>query len=410
MALTGGHGLAYDFCVVGGGIVGLATAHHILMARPQASLLLVEKMPGPGQHQTGHNSGVIHAGIYYPPQSLKARLCRAGLEQTKQFCTEHAIAFDECGKLIVATDEKEARRLEVLHDRATRNDLALERLSGDELREREPNIVGKSALFSPLTGIVDFGLIAQKLAELLEKSGARIAYGTEVDRLVEHASEVEIGAGGETHFARRLVVCAGLQSDRLARLAGLDVDYRIVPFRGEYFRLRAEKSDLVRHLIYPAPDPSMPFLGIHLTRMIGGGISVGPNAVLGWAREGYKKFSFSARDAADIVSFPGFWKLIAGNLPYAAGELRNSLSKRAYLKACRKYCPSLELDDLQPYRDGIRAQAVNRRGEALHDFMFAETDRMLHVCNAPSPAATSALPIGAMIAEKCLGETAGQHA
>lgn len=396
--------MAYDFCVIGGGIVGLATAYHLMQARPDASLVIIEKEAGPARHQTGHNSGVIHAGIYYAPESLKAKLCRAGLEQTKRFCTEHGVPFLETGKLIVATNAQEAARLEPLYERATANGLALSRLSGAELAEREPNIVGQAALFSPLTGIVDFGRVAEKLAQLLERRGAEIRYGAEVMRIDERAGEVDIVAGDQAFSARHLVVCGGLQSDRLARMAGLDVDFRIVPFRGEYYRLPAEKNDLVRHLIYPAPDPSMPFLGIHLTRMIDGGISVGPNAVLGLAREGYAKFSFSARDAADTLTFAGFWRLIAGNLGYAAGELRNSLSKRVYLQACRKYCPSLELEDLQPYRAGIRAQAVNRQGVALHDFLFAQTDRMLHVCNAPSPAATSALPIGAMIAQKCLGD------
>lgn len=395
--------MIYDFCVVGGGIVGLATAHKLLSARPGASLLLLEKEDQPARHQTGHNSGVIHAGIYYAPDSLKAKLCRAGLEETKQFCRENGVDYDECGKLIVATDEAEVARLDALHERATANGLVLEKLDDKELKAREPNIAGLAALLSPKTAIVDFTAVAMALAEKITNAGAEIQFGAEVTAISEGPETVQIATGGHNFTARRLIVCAGLQADRLARMAGLDVEFRIVPFRGEYYRLPAHKSDIVRHLIYPTPDPSMPFLGIHLTRMIDGSVTVGPNAVLGLAREGYPKFSFSASDVADYASYPGFWRMIGRNLPYAMGELRNSLSKRTYLRACRKYCPSLTFDDLQPFRAGIRAQAVNRSGDALHDFLFAETERMLHVCNAPSPAATSALPIGAMIAQKALG-------
>ena len=398
--------MVYDFCVIGGGIVGLATALKLLELRPGASLLLLEKEDRVAVHQTGHNSGVIHAGIYYAPGSLKATLCRAGLEATKQFCRTHAIPFEECGKLIVATNALKKTRIDALYARATANGLALERLDAAGLREREPHISGIAALLARETGIVDYTRVAGKMAELVAAAGATLRFNTPVDRIAEQPDRVEIGAGGQSWQARRLVVCAGLQSDRLARLAGLDIDFEIVPFRGEYYRLPDAKSGIIKHLIYPAPDPDLPFLGIHLTRMIDGSVTVGPNAVIGLSREGYGKFSLDPRDALSFARFPGFWKLVAQNSRHALHELKGSVSKRAYLEECRKYCPSLTLGDLLPYRAGIRAQVVTRDGKAVHDFLFKETARMLHVCNAPSPAATSALPIGQMIAEKSVGAAA----
>lgn len=395
--------MIYDFCVVGGGIVGLATALELLRRRPGASLLLIEKETRVGQHQTGHNSGVIHAGIYYAPGSLKAKLSFEGLRATKAFCDEHGIAYDTCGKLIVATNDVELRRTEALYERATANGLTLSRISSGELREIEPNITGIGALLSPETAIVSYRQICEKMAQLLKAAGTDIRLGKAVTGIKEEADAVRIEAGGEAWVAQKLVCCGGLQSDRLARMAGAKVDFRIVPFRGEYFVLPPARNQIVRHLIYPAPDPDLPFLGIHLTRMIDGSVTVGPNAVLGLSREGYPRLSFDFRDTLDLLTFQGFWKLVGKNWRHAAGELRNSLWKRGYLQECRKYCPSLTLEDLQPYAAGIRAQAVTPRGEAIHDFLFAETGRTLHVCNAPSPAATSAIPIGRMIAAKLLG-------
>jgi L-2-hydroxyglutarate oxidase len=394
--------MIYDFCLVGGGIVGLATALELLRRRAGASLLLIEKEARVGQHQTGHNSGVIHAGIYYAPGSLKAKLSFEGLHATKEFCDEHGIAYDTCGKLIVATNDVELRRTEALYERATANGLTLSRVSSGELREIEPNITGIGALLSPETAIVSYRQICEKMAELLKAAGADIHFGKAVTGIKEEPDAVRIEADGETWSARRLICCGGLQSDRLARLAGAKVDFRIIPFRGEYFVLPPAKNRIVKHLIYPAPDPDLPFLGIHLTRMIDGSVTVGPNAVLGFSREGYPRLSFDLRDSLDLMTFPGFWKLVAKNRRHAFAELRNSLWRSGYLEECRKYCPSLTLDDLQPYPAGIRAQAVTPRGEAIHDFLFVETGRTLHVCNAPSPAATSAIPIGRMIAAKLL--------
>lgn len=395
--------MKYDLCVIGGGIVGLATALKLLEMRPGAGLLLLDKEARVGMHQSGHNSGVIHAGIYYKPGSNKATYCRAGSTALRAFCSEHRIPFELCGKLIVATNSTEEQRIEALFERATANGLNLGRIGRAELKEREPNIAGTAALLSPETGIVDFGQVCETMARLVEKAGGTINMGTRVDSIEETASDVRIGAGERRWSARQLVVCAGLQSDRMARLAGLKVDFKVVPFRGEYFRLPPQKGAIIRHLIYPAPDPALPFLGVHLTRTIDGGVTVGPNAVVGFSREGYPKFSFDVRDTLSFASFPGFWKLAWKHRRHMVRELRTSLSRAAYLDECRKYCPSLELEDLLPYRAGVRAQVVARDGEAVEDFLFLHSPRMLHVCNAPSPAATSALPIGAMIARRLLG-------
>ena len=395
--------MRFDFCVIGGGIVGLATAMKLLERRPGASLVVLEKESGLGRHQTGHNSGVIHAGIYYTPGSLKAELCRRGSQATKDFCTEHGIPFEVCGKLLVATNALEAERMDVLYERSRTNQIDVERLDAQELKRREPNIRGVGALFVAATGIVDYRLVCDAMGRVIRAAGGTIELGVEVSDIRETAQEVVVAAGDRRWTAKRLVACAGLQSDRLARIAGMTIDHRIVPFRGEYYQLPPDKNEIVKSLIYPIPDPELPFLGIHLTRMIDGSVTVGPNAVLGFAREGYPKFSFNVRDVLDFASFPGFWKVVLKNRKSAMVETVNSLWKRGYLKQCQKYCPSLTLEDLGPYEAGIRAQAVMRDGTLVHDFLFVETDRMLHVGNAPSPAATSAIPIGEMIAEKCIG-------
>jgi L-2-hydroxyglutarate oxidase len=389
--------MKYDFCIIGGGIVGCATAYKILEKNPGASLLLLEKEPGPGMHQTGHNSGVIHAGIYYAPGSMKAKLCREGLKETKSFCIENNIKFDECGKLIVAQNKLELSRLDDLFQRATVNGLALTKLTQGELGDLEPNIVGMGALLSPETGIVSYREICDKLAELVIKQNADVHYNVIISSIKEKLDYVEIIGNEKVYTATRLIVCGGVQADRLARLSGLDPDFKIIPFRGEYYQLAEKNNSIIRHLIYPAPDPALPFLGIHLTRMIDGSVTVGPNAVLGLSRDGYEKLSFSIADALDFVTYPGFWRLLFKYPTQSFSELRNSLSKSVYLRECQKYCPILNLDDLLPCRAGIRAQLVTRKGELVHDFVFQKTSRMLHVLNAPSPAATSALPIGSMI-------------
>lgn len=392
--------MKYDFCVIGGGIVGLATAWAILRRRPGASLLLLEKEQALASHQTGHNSGVIHAGIYYTPGSLKAELCRRGAEATKAFCEEHDIPFEVCGKLIVATNDIEVTRMAALYERSQQNRLAVRRLDAAELAALEPNIVGKGALLAETTGIADYKAMCVTMAELLRAAGADILLGIKVTAIKEHGNQVELDYAGGSFVVDRLVVCAGLQSDRLAKLAGVPIDHQIVPFRGEYFRLPTSRASLIRHLIYPVPDPELPFLGVHLTKMIDGSITVGPNAVLGFAREGYPKSAANLGDMLDFARFPGFWKVMKKHFGSGMVEMKNSIWKRGYLEQCRKYCPQLTIDDLLPSEAGIRAQAVMRDGTLVHDFLFAETPRMLHVCNAPSPAATSAIPIGEMITDK----------
>ena len=395
-----------DFCIVGGGIVGLATALTLLQRRPTASVVVLEKEQTLAAHQTGHNSGVIHAGVYYAPGSLKARLCREGNQQTRQFCREHDVRVEVCGKLIVATNELEATRLENLRQRCLLNSIEAIPVAGAELKNLEPRIEGQSALLIPTSGIVSYPQLCRALAEKIRQLGGQVMLGSRVVAIAETGADVRVStAGGVTIHAERLIACAGLQSDRIARLAGLDPKARIVPFRGEYFRLPSAKNDIVRHLIYPVPDPSLPFLGIHLTRMIDGSVTVGPNAVVGFAREGYDSGSFDLRDASDMLLYGGFWKLFRRHWRSALSEARASFVRSHYLEACRKYCPELTLDDLQPYPTGIRAQAVGPDGSLIHDFLFADSSRMIHVLNAPSPAATAALPIGRMIAARVLPES-----
>jgi L-2-hydroxyglutarate oxidase len=395
----------HDFCIVGGGIVGLATALELLSRRPGSSLLLLEKESGLGRHQTGHNSGVIHAGVYYAPGSLKARLCREGNAATREFCAQHDIPVDICGKLIVATSEVEARRLAELKTRCEANQISTVDIGGSELRTLEPRIAGRAALLVPSTGIVDYRRVCDALGDEIRRLGGEIRFGATAGRIIERSDDVQVSIQGqEPAMSRQLIACAGLQSDRIARAAGLSPKLRIIPFRGEYFRLPDARSDIVRHLIYPVPDPELPFLGVHLTRMIGGEVTVGPNAALGFSREGYGHFSFNARDTAATLTFPGFWRVARRHWRSALTELRGSLMKRYYLRECRKYCPELSMQDLLPYPAGIRAQAVLTDGTLVHDFMFADTPRMVHVLNAPSPAATAAIPIGRMIAARTLRE------
>jgi len=391
-----------DYLVVGAGIVGLATARALLLSRPGSKVLVLEKADDVATAQTGHNSGVIHAGIYYAPGSLKARLCRAGERATKDFCNLNDIRYETVGKLVVATDAVEMERLTRLGDRAAANGLELERLDEVRLRELEPHVRGVGALLSPTTGIVDFREVARALAGEIVAHGGRVITRSQVRGITELSGEVAVDSDSGDFHAQRLVACGGLQADRLAAMGGLDVDFRIVPFRGEYFQLPVSRAGLVERLIYPVPDPDLPFLGVHLSPTIDGRITVGPNAVLGLAREGYPKGSVRLRDVTAFATFPGFWRFARANIRTGVAEMRDSAFRSGYLRAVRKYCPELTLDDLRPYPAGIRAQAVTRDGTSVEDFMFRETKRQLHVCNAPSPAATSAIPIGEMIATKVL--------
>jgi L-2-hydroxyglutarate oxidase len=391
----------YSYVIIGGGIVGLATARELIARDPAARIVLLEKEADFGLHQTGHNSGVIHAGVYYQPGSLKAQLCREGAEATKQFCRDNGIEFETCGKLIVATSPIEVERMQALAGRAAQNGIEIRPVGSAELARIEPNVRGLEALLVPATGIVDYRRICLAMAERLREAGIELRLATRATGIVEDETSVTVTTDtGEAVRAGRLIACAGLQSDRIAGLAGLPVRHRIVPFRGEYYTLPADKSAIVRHLIYPVPDPELPFLGIHLTRMIDGRVTVGPNAVLGFSREGYARGSVDLADVASMAGFGGFWSMARRNLRSGITEFRNSLLRRRYLEECRKYCPSLTLADLGTPGAGIRAQAVLDDGTLVQDFLFLDGPRSLHVCNAPSPAATSAMPIARMIVDR----------
>ncbi|WP_227367714.1 L-2-hydroxyglutarate oxidase [Halomonas sp. M20] len=390
----------YDFIILGGGILGMSTAMQLAQAYPGQRMLLLEKESGPAQHQTGHNSGVIHAGVYYTPGSLKARFCLEGNRATKAFCETHGIAYDECGKLLVATNDLEMQRMQALWERTDANGLERTWLGSDALREREPHITGIGGIFFPSSGIVSYAEIAAAMGREFEAAGGEIRYATAVTGLEERSHEVIVKTGQGEFTTRHLISCSGLMADRVVRMLGRDPGFTICPFRGEYYRLPPEHNRIVNHLIYPIPDPAMPFLGVHLTRMIDGSVTVGPNAVLAFKREGYRKSDISLADSAAMLTNPGILKVLKANLRPGLIEMKNSLYKKGYLAQVQKYCPSLILDDLQPYPAGVRAQAVSREGKLIDDFLFVNTKRTVNVCNAPSPAATSAIPIGAHIVDK----------
>ncbi|MGM0913389.1 MAG: L-2-hydroxyglutarate oxidase [Pseudomonadota bacterium] len=390
----------HDFIIIGGGILGMSTAMQLKQAYPDSRMLLLEKEPGPARHQTGHNSGVIHAGVYYTPGSLKARFCLEGNRATKAFCDEQGIAYDTCGKLLVATSELEMQRMAALWERTAANGLTREWLSAEALAEREPNITGLGGIFVPSSGIVDYAAVTRAMAAEFERLGGEIRYDAEVSALEERRQEVVVTSGAGEFTGRYLVTCSGLMADRVVRMLGHDPGFTICPFRGEYYRLPDRHSRIVNHLIYPIPDPSMPFLGVHLTRMIDGSVTVGPNAVLAFKREGYRRRDVSPRDLAQMLTDPGILRVLGRNLRPGLQEMKNSLYRRGYLELVRKYCPSLTLEDLEPWPAGVRAQAVSRDGRLVDDFLFVNTRRTLNVGNAPSPAATSALPIGAHIVEQ----------
>ena len=398
----------YDFIIIGGGIVGMSTAMQLTQVYPDAKILLLEKESGPARHQTGHNSGVIHAGVYYTPGSLKAKFCLAGNKATKAFCDKHGIRYDECGKLLVATNELEMERMRALWERTAANGLERHWLSAGELREREPNIVGMGGIFVPSSGIVSYAEVTAAMGREFQAAGGEIRYNAEVTALDERAEEVVVRTTDNEFRGRYLVTCSGLMADRIVRMLGLEPQFIICPFRGEYYLLPRQHNQIVNHLIYPIPDPSMPFLGVHLTRMIDGTVTVGPNAVLAMKREGYRKTDVSLSDLFETLTSPGILKVLAKNLRPGLIEMKNSLFKGGYLKEVQKYCPSIVKSDLTEYPAGVRAQAVSRDGKLIDDFLFVNTRRSVNVCNAPSPAATSAIPIGAYIVEKVREQVAAQ--
>ena len=390
----------YDFIIIGGGILGFSTAMQLQQRYPDKRILVLEKESGPAQHQTGHNSGVIHAGVYYTPGSLKARFCLEGNRRIKAFCDEHQVHYDECGKLLVATNEIEMQRMQALWERTEANGLERYWLSADELKEREPNIVGMGAIFVPSSGIVNYAQVTATMAKVFQQAGGEIRYGHRVNALLETTNEVRVSTEQQTFTSRYMISCSGLMADRIVKMLGLKPDFTICPFRGEYYLLPEKHNQIVNHLIYPIPDPSMPFLGVHLTRMIDGTTTVGPNAVLAFKREGYRKTDISPADLVQMFTNPGILKVLAKNLKPGLVEMKNSLFKSAYLEEVRKYCPAIALSDLKPYPAGVRAQAVSRDGKLIDDFLFMNTKRSVNVCNAPSPAATSSLPIGEHIVDQ----------
>jgi (S)-2-hydroxyglutarate dehydrogenase len=390
----------YDFAVIGGGIVGLSTARALLDRYPDAGVLVLEKESGWARHQTGHNSGVIHSGIYYKPGSLKARFCKEGAERLVEFCREYGVSYEVCGKVIVATESGEMPRLRNLHERGVENGLAVEEIGPVELKEIEPHATGIAAIKVPSTGIVDFVGVAETFAEIVTKRGGELRAGTEVTGISETGNGVELRAAGKSFRARALINCAGLQSDRVAALGGVEAGARIVPFRGEYYDLAPESRHLVKNLIYPVPDPSFPFLGVHFTRTVEGGVEAGPNAVLGFAREGYKKTDVRLKDLAEVLSYPAFWWLAGKNWKTGAGEVFRSLSKSAFVRGLQRLVPEVEEGDLVPTEAGVRAQALKKDGTLVDDFLIVEGERSVHVLNAPSPAATACIPIGEAIVDR----------
>ena len=385
--------------VIGGGIVGLATAYRLGQRMPGAEITVLEKENAVGQHQTGHNSGVLHCGLYYKPGSVKARLAVQGIRQMVEFCRRNSVPHEICGKLVVAADATEVDRLRALQERGTANGLeGLRWLEREEMREIEPHVGGVAGLRVPQEGIVDYARVCAALVARIEERGARVTTGARVLRLRPSGKGwVAETAAGE-FAADYLINCAGLFCDRVAELAGERRDMRILPFRGEYYKIRADRQQLVRNLIYPVPDPSFPFLGVHFTRLIHGGIEAGPNAVLATAREGYRKSDFKAADLADVLTYSGFWRFLRRYPAMCWYELRRSFSRELFCRSLARLVPEIQPGDLATGGSGVRAQAITPEGDLVQDFRFIERANALHVLNAPSPAATASLAIGAEIA------------
>lgn len=390
-----------DLVIVGGGIVGLATAMTLQERLSDIAVTVVEAERRVAQHQTGHNSGVLHAGLYYQPGSRKAINCRSGKLAMEAFCDEHAIAWDRCGKVVVATSQEELPRLDRIAERATKNGVAFERIDTDRLRDLEPSAAGLAALHVPETGIVNFRQVCEKMTEIVTSRGGRLRLNFEVARIDPQVDSVRLTSrDGETISCDHLINCAGLNSDRVCRMAGGQPTVQIVPFRGEYYELVPESESLCRNLIYPVPDPSFPFLGVHFTRMIDGGVECGPNAVLALSRAGYRWGTVSPRDVISTITYRGFRKLAAKHWRMGLGEMHRSLRKAAFVKALQKLIPSIREQDLKPGRAGVRAQAVTPDGNLYDDFLIEQSDRAIHVLNAPSPAATASIAIANQIVDE----------
>lgn len=389
-----------DILIIGGGIVGLATAYRLMNRFPDKSISILEKEAELGFHQTGHNSGVLHTGIYYKPGSLKAINCRAGKQAMEEFCTEHGIDFEICGKVIVATDELEIPRMQGIYERGQQNGVSCRLISAEECQEIEPHANAVAAIHVPEAGIVNFKQVCRKLGELIEAAGNQVLTSTRLTGLQRRDQET-IAETNRGEFKTTLLVnCGGLHSDRITRMSGQKPAAMIVPFRGEYYELKPKKHYLCKSLIYPVPDPQYPFLGVHFTRMIDGGVECGPNAVLAFAREGYSKYHINPADLIESVTYPGFLHMTRQHWRMGLGELWRSYNKSAFVKALQRLMPEITVDDLTPCSAGIRAQAITPKGGLVDDFLIQESEAVVNVNNAPSPAATASLNIGTLIADK----------
>jgi L-2-hydroxyglutarate oxidase len=390
----------YDFAIVGGGIVGLSTAMALGKRYPNAEILLLEKESQWAFHQTGNNSGVIHSGVYYKPGSFKAKFCREGCETMVEFCREHDIDHDVCGKVIVATEPEELPLLENLYQRGIQNGIKVSKITPEQVKEIEPHVACLDAIRVYSTGIANYKQVCQKYAEIAQAQGADLRLNTKVEECTKTSEGYVLTTNHGTFNTRFLINCAGLHSDRVAQLAGVKPSAKIVPFRGEYYELKPEKRYLVKHLIYPVPNPNFPFLGVHFTRMIDGSVHAGPNAVLSLKREGYRKTDFDLRDFVEVMTYPGFWKLAAKHADQGIQEMVRSVLKSEFVRSLQRLIPEVQSDDLIPTHAGVRAQALMPDGKLVDDFLILEDESALHVCNAPSPAATSSLEIGKAIAAK----------
>lgn len=395
----------YDFAIVGGGIVGLSTGMAIYDRFPNAKVVVIEKEAVVAEHQTGHNSGVIHSGIYYKPGSFKARFARQGSNSMKEFCQTHGIDHDICGKVIVATKEEELPLLENLYTRGLENKLDIQRIGSDELKEIEPHVKGLGAIRVPQAGIVNYRQVSEKFASIIEEKGGEIKLNTKVEKIQEESDQVTIETSRGTIKARMVINCAGLHSDRVAAAAGYKTDMKILPFRGEYYKLKPEKRYLVKNLIYPVPNPKFPFLGVHFTRMVSGEVDAGPNAVLSFKREGYKKTDFNAKDLAEALSYSGLWKMAGKFAKEGMDEYVRSFSKKQFTKSLQELIPEIQADDLIPAPAGVRAQAIRNDGNMVDDFHIIMGKRTIHVCNAPSPAATASIEIGKEVVNRIPAQT-----
>lgn len=388
----------YDYAIVGGGIVGLSAAMHLSQTDPSAKILVLEKESDWAFHQTGNNSGVIHSGIYYKPGSFKAKFCRAGAQSMVEFCRQHDIAYEVCGKVIVATEEKELSLLENLYQRGLQNDIPVAKVTPEEVREVEPHVHSIAGVRVFSTGIVNYKQVCQKYVEITQSYDNDLRLNTRVEDIRSEADGVTLITSQGTFKTKFLINCAGLFSDRVAQLAGMKAPAKIVPFRGEYYELTPEKRYLVNTLIYPVPNPSFPFLGVHFTKMIDGSVHAGPNAVLSLKREGYHKTDFDFQDFAEVMTYPGFWKLAAKHADEGFKEIVRSFSKAAFVHSLQRLIPEVRSEDVVPTHAGVRAQALMPNGQLVDDFLIVNGERSIHVCNAPSPAATSSLEIGKAVA------------